>query len=296
LICSAPGKVFLFGEHAVVYGRHAVVSAINLRTFVKIERHPDFVIESPIGTTGLDAITHPYVTEAIHLIQEIHPIKGCRFHITSEIPVSSGLGSSAAVTVAVIGATNEEFNIGLGRDEIYELARKVEKRVQGIASGTDPFVSTFGGAYQIPEREKIDIKGLNIIIIYTGQESNTKKMVEKVAELRNRFPDIIEPIFDAIDQISLRGIQAIKTGDLDEINFLFGMNQGLLKSIGVSSESIDAIITDVERHGKRGKLTGAGGGGSVITLGSKEDYKMLKSLYPDTFLVSLENEGLKIHG
>ena len=111
--CSAPGKIYLFGEHAVVYGETAIACAVELRTRVRAELNDSIVIQSQIGRTGIDFEKHPYISSVIEKMREIAPIKGVFLEVDSEIPVGSGLGSSAAVTIASIGALNELFGCGL---------------------------------------------------------------------------------------------------------------------------------------------------------------------------------------
>ena len=287
MIASAPGKVILFGEHAVVYGRHAVVSAINLRCYAKAEKNSEIVIESPLGKTGLDFEVHPYVSYALKRFSEIKPIKGVYIKIWSDIPIASGLGSSSAVTVAVIKALDLLFETSLGREEIFEIARRVELDVQGIGSGTDPFISTFGGTWIIPKRERLDVGEINLTVINTKKKSITSDMVKMVAELRDKYKDVVERIFDAIDSIALRGALALKSSNFDELSFLIRTNQLLLKALGVSCKEIDEIVERLDRMGIPAKITGAGGGGCVIALGNVNlrDY--------ECFNVSLNAEGVR---
>ncbi len=292
MIASAPAKVILFGEHAVVYGRHAVVSAINLRCYVKVERSDEIRIKSPIGITGLDFKVHPYVSYAIERFREVKPIRGVEVEIKSEIPIASGLGSSSAVTVAVLKALDGEFETGLGDEDIFEIAKKVELDVQGIGSGTDPFVATFGGTWLVPERKSINIKKFRILVVNTGEKSVTADMVKKVAELREKYGEVVDKIFDVIDAISLKSIDALEKGDVETISELLYFNQCMLKSIGVSSKRIDETIDRLKKFGISAKITGAGGGGCVIGIGSEES--MLSALKEfGGFLVEPSAEGVR---
>ncbi len=265
---SAPAKIILFGEHAVVYGRHAVVTAINLRCYAEAKKSDEIRIISPLGVTGLDFEVHPYVSYAIKRFSEVKPINGVEIRIESEIPIASGLGSSAAVTVAVLKALDGEFDAGLGDEDIFELARRVELDVQGIGSGTDPFVATFGGAWLIPDRKPIDIENFELLVINTGESSITAEMVRRVAELRNRHPEVVERIFDAIDAIALKSLNALERGDVKTLSELFFLNQCMLKALGVSNKKIDELIEKLAELGISAKITGAGGGGCVIGLGN----------------------------
>ncbi len=270
MIVSAPGKVIIFGEHAVVYGKRALVTAISLRCYVKAKKSNEFKIKSELGITGLDFEKHAFVSQAIKRFSEVEDVKGVEVEVKSQIPPASGLGSSAAVTVATISALNELFSTSLTKDEIFEIARKVELDVQGRGSGTDPFISTFGGTWLVPEKKKIEC-GLKEIYIYnTGSPSITSKMVGKVAKARSEMPDVFERIFDAIDSVTMSGVEHFKKGNVSELEKLFFINQKLLSAIGVSTPEIERKILELEERGVYAKITGAGGGGCIISLKSFE--------------------------
>ena len=266
MICSAPGKVIISGEHSVVYGKHALVTAVNLRCYSDVRKSTRVRISSELGETGLDFEVHPYVSWAVKLFEEkcgktVTP----DIRIRSEIPVASGLGSSAAVTVSTLAALGLEYGFKLSREEIFELAREVELKVQGRASGVDSFVSTFGGAWLMPEKEEFKFSA-KMLVISSGESSVTSEMVARVAELRELYPCVVERIFEAMDSVTLEIKRALERGDEKALHFLFGANQCMLKAIGVSTFRIDSIIAELEKLGIPAKITGAGGGGSILGL------------------------------
>mgnify|MGYP001772564265 CR=1 FL=1 len=281
MIASAPGKIIIFGEHSVVYGRRALVSAIDLRCRVEVRRSKEFRISSELGTTGLDFKVHPYVSFAVERFREIRDLQGAEISIKTDIPIASGLGSSSAVTVATLKALSEEFNANLSDHEIFELARRVEIDVQGRGSGIDPFVSTFGGSWIFPDRKKVDF-ALELFVVKLWERA-TKQMVEKVANLRQRYPGIVDRIFDAIDAITANALE-VGAERMDELIY---MNQSLLRAIGVSSAEIDRVIADLEKKGFVVKITGAGGGGCVFGIfrGRKPE---------NSFLVRTNAEGVRV--
>ncbi|MCX8172932.1 MAG: mevalonate kinase [Archaeoglobaceae archaeon] len=281
MIASAPGKIILFGEHAVVYGRRALVSAINLRCKVEVKKSNEFRIISPLGVSGIDFELHPYISFAIKRFREFKELNGAEITIKSDIPIASGLGSSAAVTVATLKALSEEFRVELSKEEIFEMAKKVEIDVQGRASGIDPFISTFGGTWIFPERKTVEIP-FNFFVIKLWERA-TREMVERVAVLKQKYPEVVDKLFDAIDSIVLKAAEC----KIEEFEELISMNQSILRALGVSSPEIDELVSRLEKEGFRVKLTGAGGGGCIFGIFRGRRPK-------ESFLVKAEMEGVRI--
>ncbi|MCQ1534584.1 mevalonate kinase [Methanosarcina sp. KYL-1] len=269
--CSAPGKIYLFGEHAVVYGEPAIACAVELRTRVRAEFGDSILIQSQIGKTGIDFEKHPYVSAVIEKMRELVPIEGVFLTVDSEIPVGSGLGSSAAVTIASIGALNELFGCGLSLEEIAKLGHEIEIGVQGAASPTDTYVSTFGGLVLIPERRKLKTPDCGIVIGDTGVFSSTKELVASVRRLRETYPELIGPLMSSIGRISGLGEALVLAGDYPSIGRLMNVNQGLLDALGVNCLELSQLIYSARTAGAFGaKITGAGGGGCMVALAAAD--------------------------
>ena len=265
--CSAPGKIYLFGEHAVVYGETAIACAVELRTRVRVELNASIIIQSQIGRTDIDFEKHPYISSVIEKMRENAPIKGVFLEVDSDIPVGSGLGSSAAVTIASIGALNELFGCNLSLEEISKLGHEIEIKVQGAASPTDTYVSTFGGVVTIPERRKLRTPECGIVIGDTGIFSSTKELVANVRKLYESYPELIKPLMISIGRISKIGEPLVLEGDYPSIGRLMNVNQGLLDALGVNILELSRLIYSARRAGAFGaKITGAGGGGCMVAL------------------------------
>ena len=130
-------------------------------------------------------------------------------YINSQIPSSSGLGSSAAVTVATLSAINDEFSVGKSREDIANMAFEIEKTVQkGRASPTDTTVSTYGGIVLISggSRRRLAPQNMYLVIGDSLVSHSTSRMVEQVADLKKQNPEIVDPILDAIEGVSLAAI------------------------------------------------------------------------------------------
>ncbi len=297
--CSAPGKIYLFGEHAVVYGETAVACAVELRTRVRAEVADSVIIRSQISRTGIDFEKHPYVSAVVEKMRELVPFEGVSITVDSEIPVGSGLGSSAAVTIASIGALNELFDCGLSLEDIAKLGHEIEIRVQGAASPTDTYVSTFGGVVTIPERRKLKTPDCGIVVGDTGVFSSTKELVANVRQLRETYPELIGPLMASIGKISKLGESLVFAGDYSSIGRLMNVNQGLLDALGVNSLELSDLIYSARAAGAFGaKITGAGGGGCMVALTAPEKCtdvaKAISAAGGEAIITGPTEQGLRV--
>ncbi len=296
-VCSAPGKVFLFGEHAVVYGKRAIACAIDLRTTVEVTRSGKGIyIHSAFKD---DPDKNQYIKTALKKVQQYAEIKHLNITVTSKIPVASGLGSSAAVTVATIGALNEEFQVGLTKDEIAFMAYQTELEVQGAASPTDTFVSTMGGTVVVPDKKILPPITCGIVVGHTGISKSTSRMVSRVRSLKEKYPEVIDGVMDAIGGISSRGEDLIKKNDYRSIGELMNVNQGLLDALGITIPELSLQIHAARQHGAYGtKITGAGGGGCMVAICDEKNSKDIATAigrsYGDSFITKPTIEGVRI--
>jgi mevalonate kinase len=249
---SAPGKVFLFGEHAVVYGKPGVAMAIKPRVYVTVRKS-----RNPTRPKS------PYIDECFRRMG----VRGS-VYVHSQLQSSSGLGSSAAVTVATLCAINDEFGIGRSRDEIADIAFNIEKKVQnGRASPTDTYVSTNGGMVLITgtSKRRLPPQGLQLVVGNTLVPHSTAKMVEQVGSLQKKHPDVANPIIDAIGALTLAALHSINNPK--ELGQYMDMNNALLEALGVGHPASSKLVLAARASGAYGaKITGAGGGGCIIAL------------------------------
>lgn len=295
--CSAPGKVFLFGEHAVVYGKRAVACAIDLRTTVEVERGGRGVHIHSVFKDDPDK--NQYVKTAVKRMRKYADVDDIHIRISSKIPVASGLGSSAAVTVATIGALDAEYGMGLSKDEIAFNAYQTELEVQGAASPTDTFVSTMGGTVIVPDKKRLAPITCGVVIGATGISKSTSRMVSKVRNLKDKYPPVTDSILEAIGRISERGEELVKKNDYKSVGELMNVNQGLLDALGVCIPELSSQIYAARRNGAYGaKITGAGGGGCMVAICDPEKAKdiaiAIGRSYGDSFITKPTAEGVRI--
>ena len=248
--------MFLFGEHAVVYGKPGIAMAIKPRVFVTVRQ-----------SKRAQRAKSPYIDGCFEALGVAGSV-----YINSQIPSSSGLGSSAAVTVATLSAINDEFGLGKTREELANIAFGIEKTVQkGRASPTDTTVSSYGGIVLISggARRRLPPTNLHLVIGDSLVSHSTSKMVEQVAEMKKKNPEIVNPVLDAIEGVSMSAIHHLNNPK--ELGRFMNMNNGLLEVLGVGHPQLAKMVLASRSAGAFGaKITGAGGGGCMVALCPKQ--------------------------
>jgi len=322
-LSSAPGKVYLFGEHAVVYGEPAVPCAIERRARVGVQRRDDGKLRVRADDLSLDGFTVEYdgttedgpdidvseslvsaamgyVDGAIEQVREVTGEDDAGFDVTieSDIPLGAGLGSSAAVVVAAIDAATRELGVTLETAELAERAYQTESRVQdGQASRADTFCSATGGAVRVEGEDcrTLEAPDLPIVIGFDGGAGDTGQLVAGVRELRAEY-DFAADTVEAIGDVVRNGEDALADGDIEEIGRLMDFNHGLLSALGVSSRSLDTMVWAARDAGAYGaKLTGAGGGGCIVALDPTPETETALSFTPgceEAFRAELADKGV----
>jgi len=272
ITCSAPGKIYLFGEHAVVYGEPAIACAINLRASVSVEMASSgkITIDAMDKRANCSSEEFKYVCCAAQMIKQLFETDfGAEITIRSELPPRQGLGSSAAVTVSTIKALTESLGIELDNETVAKIGHKVEKEVQGTASPADTFVSSTGGMVLVEEAKTSHLAQLDtpIIIGATGVERATRDVIAFVSDLKKKYPSVVSDVMSSIGGITRLGEQKLADGDLVSVGELMNINQGLLESLGVSDVTLSRLIYAARTAGALGaKITGAGRGGCILAI------------------------------
>jgi len=302
---SAPGKIILSGEHAVVYGKPAILAAVNKRLFVSINKSIKNEIITP-ESSELAEFARDFVLRALGKQKEKLKIK-----IFSEIPVGSGMGSSAALAVAMTAALFKFFNQPFNKEKINEIAYEIEKKQHGNPSGGDNTTSTYGGfLWYRKEAEFLKLfkpldfdfeKLPRFVLINTGRPlETTGKMVTKVRKLYEKKPRQTEEIFQKIEKATKKLLVALREKNDGEIGEVIRENEQLLEKLGVVGNSAKRIIKEIEGVGGVAKVCGAGGvkEGSGIILGFHPRKNSLLEIAKErnlsAFEVKLGEEGVKI--
>jgi mevalonate kinase len=276
IMTSAPGKVILLGEHAVVFGQPAISLAIDLRLQLSM-RHGH---HNSLNGHPLSERTHPYIT---HCIKHLWGGGALELETSSAFPSGSGLGSSAAVTTAMLAALISASGNEISQENIARHAFDVESEVQGRASPIDTSTSTHGEGILIDRKpgpellwhisrdvrewyiHHCSVPRMTLVVGFTGISSPTGPQVAKV----KRYVDhsgFAREVVEEIGALTLDGLKCLRDQDMVGLGELLTRNHKLLSILGVSCQALDKLVEAALPHSYGAKLTGSGGGGSMIAL------------------------------
>jgi mevalonate kinase len=305
---SAPGKIILFGEHAVVYGHPALaVPVTQVRTTVEVLDSPRAGIQIYAPDVNLHTelkalpAAHP-LAAAIWSVFSVLKLpsssggtppdmlregagaegKGLHIKIESTIPVASGLGSGAAVSAALIRALSAHLGHPLADEQVSALAFEVEKLHHGTPSGIDNTVVTYARPVYFIKGQPIKTLRVGapftLVIGDTGIPAPTKESVGDVRHLWAVDQARWGGVFDQIGQIAEKARGKIENGEVDGLGNLMNRNHALLQELTVSSPELDNLVAAARAAGALGaKLSGGGRGGNMIALVQLENAEVVSS-------------------
>jgi len=300
---SGYGKVILFGEHFVVHGVPGIVSAIDSTTDSDVRKAdtPGINIKDErLGSKGYTEKKKVQQKESIdRMIKAIGLEKNVSLDIWlgGNLPSFSGIGASAASSVAIARAMSEEFGFNFSDERINEIAYEAEKAYAGTPSGIDNTAATFGGLIWFKKNltggpniiERLNIKEpVEIIMANSGIVADTKEMVLGVAERKKKYPEKYDQFFKQYEELVFKARKALEDFDLKRVGELMNNNHVLLQGIEVSCKELDYLVDLARRNGVYGaKLTGGGGGGCIVALTPGEELQ-------EKVAGVIEEEGFKV--
>lgn len=270
----APGKVILLGEHAVVYGQPAVAGPLSLG--VRAIARPDrrCALTPPDGVSGAN---RTLLLGAFAKAAALCGAPPVRVSLESDLPISVGLGSSAAVAVAIARALHQAGAKRATPGQIAEIALRMEEDFHGTPSGVDHTTSALGRLilFRRPPGSKRGIVkalqspvALHVIVAVAGKRRSTKETVRGLRQRKERWPERYGRLLAEVGRVAKEGARLIEKGDREGLGDAMNVNHGLLSALQLSSPTIDEVVYRLRDVGALGaKLTGAGGdGGAVVGL------------------------------
>jgi mevalonate kinase len=308
---SGFGKTILFGEHFVVHGMPGIASAVDsvANAIVKKVQKGITITDDRKGAKGYAEKKKLQQLESIERMltaMNMDPKKTAMdIWLGGNLPGFSGLGASAASSVAIARAIAEEFDLIFSDEKINDVAYEAEKAYAGNPSGIDNTAATFGGLIWFKKKlargsntiEQLSIREpVEIIIGNTGIVANTKAMVAGVAERKLANPNKYDPIFRQAEVLANKGREALEKFDLKQVGELMNENHRLLQEIEVSCKELDYLVDLARKQGAFGaKMTGGGGGGCMLALtpGKKLQKNVASAIEKKDFEVLKTKIGVK---
>lgn len=297
---SAPAKLFLLGEHAVVFDGHALVSAVDARLYVTLKHDPThdntLHLEAPdIALHGWQAsladVVHKtnftgdsrFVEGCVATFHRYFPLTGqLQFATHSAFDPALGLGSSSATVAAVLSALAHLFAPQLSLQQLFEMGLEAIQLVQRkIGSGADLAAALFGGTVYYVNREPrqvtpLDLTALPIVAVYSGSKAGTVSYVQHVRRLYDTLPFLVQPIISTMLALVETGHIALAAQDWLTFGRLMNMQHGLLHALGVDTLPLAEVVFAAQAAGAYGaKLSGAGGGDCAIVLATEQQMPAL---------------------
>ncbi len=279
----APGKVILFGEHAVVYGQPAVAASLSLTLRVRIQEAESGVCVDIPGWLPAPLMLSEHPSEALAIALNallnafgLNSSMPLLVEVEGDLPLGAGLGSSASLAVAFTRALAQFKGVSLPDAELLRIAGEAERAFHGHPSGLDHTTIVRQTCIRFqqgtaPQEIHVSQK-LPLVIGWARREpGGSRRVISELRARMSRYPELYEPLFKAMGQISDDGAQTLVKGDWERLGTLFDLAHGYLAALGVSNLDNERMISIARRAGALGaKLTGAGAGGAVIAVVREE--------------------------
>ena len=301
-VSEAPSKAIITGEHFVVHGAWALAAALPRRVRVEMKPSPDFQVVSDRFRDPSSRALAPVSRVIEAMAREFSVKPGVRIQIYGGVPGGAGLGSSASTMVATASAFSKLNGLGLGVEEIIRCSMIGEQRIHGKPSGIDPTVCAHGGVLLFrpgyhPRKLSLD-SPRSLVISHSGLTRSTKGQIGRVSRKRAQSPRLFSMLVQGVAELSLAAAERLREGNMKGLGGLLTANHAILRSVGVSNQTLDEMVGLLGSLGSYGaKLTGAGGGGSVLAVAPEAKEKRIVSGLSargfETFRVKIPAEGVR---
>lgn len=285
LNASAPGSLMLLGEYGVLYGKPALVCAVDKRINVTLMPRADdqIILQSTLHgsyktTLSTLSVEKPFQFVLSVLKEFVNQMTyGCDIDITTQFSDKMGLGSSAAVTVATLAALTRWLDIDMTPLELVRVGRHVVRQVQGVGSGADIAACVYGGMIgyhpQPLEIEKLAVTH-PLTALYAGYKTPTADAISHVQTQFSAYPDLFSQLCNSIGLCAAEGIALVRNADWAKLGAVMNMQQGLMESLGVNTPLLRDMVDELRKQTDvlGAKISGSGLGDCVVALGGLPEH------------------------
>ena len=263
-LASIGGKIIVLGEHAVVYGHMALAGAMDTKVHCSATPSPETSLLVPAWGIDAKESDNDLLGQALRALRSAAQVDPALLQVETTLPAAAGLGSSAALSLAIAMALRPDAS----SKEHREIAAAGEACFHSAPSGIDVALCQHGGIATYVKNgglTEMDVPPLSLVVGLSGLPRSTATQVAGVAR-RMKDPLTVAAIAK-IGDIAIDGSEALRHGDLPALGTYMNQCHDALSDLGVSIDALDTMVAAAREAGALGaKLTGAGGGGAMIAL------------------------------
>jgi D-glycero-alpha-D-manno-heptose-7-phosphate kinase len=280
LVLNATVDKYAYASLRVADERVITIKSLDYHTIAKFD-----LDQPPVYNGQLDlvkaAIHRLKVLSIGHIPEFGDNSQGFEIFLHTDAPPGSGLGSSSAIVVAIIGVFSQWLGLSLTNYEIASLAYQIERIDLGIKGGRqDQYAATFGG-FNLMEfyGDRVMVNPLcisesvlnelhyGLMLFYTGGTRLSAHIIDNQTRGFVEGKQEVVAAMENIKQLTIETKNALLEGRLEDFGaFLHEswLNKKKMAS-SISNLQIDEIYQEARRLGALGgKISGAGGGGYMF--------------------------------
>ncbi len=291
---EVPGRICLFGDKVDLLGKPVIAATVNIMMYVKITKRNDDIIEFYSENLNCEKkfhlndepdFNHPLKYWSAIVARLKSKIGGFSATVKSDIPIGSGLSTSAAICVSLIRGLNELYTLDMDAGEIAELAYVCEHDDLEISCGRmDQYSIAFGGVVfietgDIPKVTKLPVKSLPIVVADSQEERKAATVLNRIRKNIDANDPVVLKAFKEVERIVYEGKEALLKGDYRKIGELMTQQQEQENILQAATKKLNTLCdASIEAGAYGAKQMGAGGGGCMEAICPGKEKEVQKAI------------------